>query len=308
MATSVTDSAFEGFRLTRDRPLTLVGWAIFGVVAWIPLIVVIGLVVGPVFLAQMAQAASGAETTTPDFTTMFGAIWAAIGVMVIGFILINAIQTAAIYRSVLKPAERGWAYLRIGADEFRLVVLSIAMFLLWMIAFGGAVLLLMMAVGAAGDAGGILIGIVGGIALTCLAVWIGIRLSLAAAITFAEGRISLFGSWGLTKDRFWPIFGMYLLVFVFTLGINLLGSFIAQIFSGMGLQPLMQSWAASSGQAPDPASINVTMPLLIVSVVGYVLVAMVMNIIQLAVSYAPQAALYRYLTGPAPETTSEVFS
>jgi len=310
MATSITDAAFEGFRVLVRRPVTVIGWGLFGIFTSIVLGGVMLLTIGPMMFARFAEIASGAgatPTATPDINSVLAMFGVAFPVILAGALIINAVQIAAIYRAVLNPAERGWAYLRLGGDEWRLILMTLAMFLLGGLTFGLAIVGLVFAVAASGDAG-FLLAFVGGIGLFCAWVWVAVRLSLAAAVTFAQKRVDLFGSWGLTRGRFWPLFGMYLLVFVLSLVVGLVGSSLAQVFASMGLLQLMQAWAQNPTELPDPAAAGVPMAQLVIALVGYIVMALLANVVQLAVVYAPHAAVYRFLTGPPLETTSEVFS
>ena len=42
-------------------------------------------------------------------------------------------------------------------------------------------------------------------------IYVAVRLSLAPALTFESRRINLLGSWALTRGRFWPLLGAYVL-------------------------------------------------------------------------------------------------
>lgn len=306
---SPTEAAFEGFRLMRSKPFALVGWAVFNLVAFIVLAGLLLAALGPLFIAAAAAAADPTAANPFPFNQISAWMWPAIVALVIGSVLMSAMQTAAVYRSVLRPQESGWAYLRLGGDEMRQILLAIIFALLGIVTFGVAVMVLAIAAGAVGDAGGILIGVLGGLALFCAAIFVLVRLSLAAVITFAERRISVFDSWGMTNGRFWPLLGMYLLVFVFSIVISLVGSVVGQIFLGMGLQPALTSWSAGgTGQAGDFSAFTEAGPIIIVSLIGYALVTLVLQVVQTALTFAPQASAYRQLSGVSSETTSDVFS
>ena len=106
-------------------------------------------------------------------------------------------------------------YLRLGADEMRQFLL---MLLIGAVVLGAslgaslviAILTIFLGVAAKGfaAAGSTLLAI----AWICAGLYCWVRLSLAAPLTFDEARVDLFGSWALTRGRFWKMFGTYVLV------------------------------------------------------------------------------------------------
>lgn len=42
-------------------------------------------------------------------------------------------------------------------------------------------------------------------------IWLAVRLSLASPLTFDTRRVRVFGSFALTRGRFWSLLGAYLL-------------------------------------------------------------------------------------------------
>ncbi|MEI9891311.1 MAG: hypothetical protein WDN45_12940 [Caulobacteraceae bacterium] len=83
-----------------------------------------------------------------------------------------------------------------------------------------------------------MIGLLIGIAVCCAAIYGFVRLSLASPLTFDTRKVDLFGSWALTRGRFWKMLGTYLLVVGLALVIGLLVMIItiavAAVLGGLG--------------------------------------------------------------------------
>ena len=141
------------------------------------------------------------------------------------FLVVWPVTALATFRAVLHPDQRRWFFLRLGADELRLGVLTVVASL------------------AAAGVGGPIAYIVfvfvspfmsvvptatqlvewGGVVITvCLYVWLGVRLSLIAVETFSEGRFHLTAYWPVTRGRFWYLLGAYFLYFLIFLGLTVL--------------------------------------------------------------------------------------
>ena len=130
-----------------------------------------------------------------------------------------------------------------------------------------------------------------GLATCALLIWLSVRLSLAIPITVAERRIALLDSFALTKGRFWPLFGMAVIVFIMTLLVGLLSSIIAMpmtLMSGGGLEGL----AAYGGQS-TMAILQQAGPM----IAAWVVLNALFSALQLAVMYAPFSAAYRDIKG-----------
>lgn len=207
--------------------------------------------------------------------------------LIVPILLVSAVQSAAVNRMVLRPEARGFGYLRIGADEFRqLAVILLLVLVMAGVNLAGGLLLGLLGV-AAGAVGPILVlpvMFVGIVTLICAVVVVSVRLSLAKAQTFATGRINLFGSWGLTRSRFWPILGAYVLAAVMFLIVNTAVQAIAMlaiVAFGGGFA------AVGSVQAPDFSSLE-----------AFLTRGMIIN---LAISLAASPFVTLILLCPAPE-------
>jgi hypothetical protein len=227
-------------------------------------------------------------------------------------LLFAAVMAAAVYRAVLRPQERGFAYLRLGADELRQLAVLLLLGVAGAVIFAPLFIALFMGIGAAsvnGDPGLIAAVIAAVPILICLYVFLLVRFSLAQAATFAERRIVILGSWRLTAGRFWPFVGMYLLVWIFALAVGLVTAVIAQIFLGIGPMEYFTAIApAGPGGLPDFSHLPAMSAAVIVGLIGYAVTNVLAGLFRLVLYYAAPAAAYAQLTGDSPETTGEVFS
>ncbi len=204
-------------------------------------------------------------------------------------LVIGAVLSAAVARSVLRPNESRWGYLRLGMDELRVLLVSLAVSVIVGLTSGVA----MMAVGAAmgvGAASGqpllILLGVLLLFAVFALIVWLAIKFSLAVPMTVDRRKIVILESFSATKGHFWSLLGMAVIAVIMSLIVSILGMIIsaaADLATG-GVQSL--SRYADMGLVQVLA--NAWPALLLSSIVNAFLSAL-----QLAVLYAPFAAAWQ---------------
>ncbi len=299
MAFSATDAAFEGFRVVRRHPLALVFWALFYIVViGAALAVVGGSVIGLMATIERLEQAGG--TPSPEDIMPLVAAYLAIFAVIVPLSLIaSAVLYAAVARSVLRPNESGFGYMRLGMDEVRVLVVSLVLFVVFMLAgvvlFGIIGAVSGMAVAAEAPALWIVVAL-----LVCAAVavliWLAVRLSLAIPITMAERRMAIFDSFAFTKGRFWPLLGMTLLAGVMTIVVGLLGSLVA-----MPIQLATGGMEGLSGLEGE--SLQVILQTAWPAIIAYVVINAVMSALQLAVMYAPFSAAYRDIKGVQADAT-----
>ena len=301
MATfSATDAAFSGFMLARARPRVFLVWSLVLVAISVMTSAVTILTAGQAIMDMQAVG----QSSDPEATMQSLATLAPFYIVALVFTLLYyGIATAAVNRMVLRPEDSRNAFIRVGGDEMRMILVMVAQ---WLIGFGvgvGAVLLTAVLAGIAGGVGGtaagVIVAILAGGASVALFLLVSIRLSLALSQSFSTGRVNIFGSWALTKGSFWPILGAYLLaivllILVYALAFALMS--VVAIALGGGLSGVADLFE------PDMTTLATffSPTMVVYSVLGGFLSALA-----LMVMYAPAATIYRDIAQPA---TAEVFS
>ncbi|QUD87980.1 hypothetical protein [Phenylobacterium montanum] len=285
---SPTEAATEGIRLTRLRSRAVVIWGL----AYFAFTILLGklaeLTLGPHFAETLAEFKRG----DPDaFWPLTLRMWPFFAAAVPINLVFQAIFTCAVYRAVLDPENARNGYMRLGADEWRMVGLNLLVSLIWTVAlFGVGLVGLLSAItlGVIGSPLTALLGLVLNLAAVAVAIWILVRLSLAGAITFSEKRIIVSKSWEVTRGRFWPLVWAYVLAFMLWA--------VLIVFVRMAVWVVLRLGEQLSGlnlSNPDPSS---TDPLIfLIGLLSSAGTAVVLTCFSVILT-APSAEVYRELT------------
>lgn len=281
----VTDLAFTGFRIVKERVWALPVWAL------IALVISLG---GNSIIAGMGGKLPDALTLqqNPDLAPALLARLAptALGLVLL-LLVLNAIVYAAMNRAVLRPGQSRWGYVRLGADELRQigllllltgVFLGVELGLGIIIAIGGAL------AAPGGKLAAVIVAAVTVATAVCVIVILAVRLSLASAETFDKGKIGLRGSWDLTCGRFWPILGTYLLAVAITAVVAVLAWLVELGVGAAATGGHMQGFIA--GQPETLAALFAPVALLRM-VLGSMVTALIWPLI-----LTPSAAIYQTLS------------
>lgn len=295
MTFPATDCAFEGFRLTRRAPLAVLSWA----AAYAVFIGLMFLLVGPHFVTVLSvitemQAQGQTEPSPEDVERLAQAYGVIIGwAMPLG-LLFSAVISTAIARSVIRPEDRKFGYLRVGKDELRVLGANLLVSLImFAVTFVGFMIVTVATAGAMALPALWLVVVLLSLAIIGLLIWLSVRLSLVVPSTFAEGRIMLKPAFAMTgKKLFWPLLGMAIIAGIMAMLVGLLGSAVAAPLSLMvgGSEQLVAMQGASV-----PSLLSALGPMLAVSLV----VQAVLSAAQIVIMYAPFSAAYLQLTGAA---------
>jgi hypothetical protein len=290
---SVTDAALEGFRIPREQPRALLWWIGFQILT--SLVTGLGVLLvapdamralqTPIDLANPNASLDMMRRVMPIYTV----------ILPIG-LLVQSVSCAAIYRIVLGRGDARFGYMRLGADELRLSILSfiyigVAFFAVFGVTLAASAISML---GRGLPAGiGILVSLAAYVAgLACLLA-LAIRLSLAPVQTFAEKRVAVFDSWSLTKGRFWQMFVIYAVAFaafvlVFILML-LAASMALGALSGGRVAETIQGFSDDLGRLETffrPGAL------------AYLAVSAAIKTLVYTIVIAPAAVIYRQLARP----------
>jgi hypothetical protein len=289
---SVSDAAFTGFGVVRHKPRAVAVWVIVQIIISLATTTLMLTRFGPL----MAKITSMSATQSQDpaqAVAMLRQMAPLYGVFLVFSLIFYPILFATMNRAVLRPGDDGFGYIRIGADEFRQLGLMLIFIGLGVVA---EIVLVIVGIIVGAGIGAVLhqaavAGLAVAVAVLCGFVYLGVRLSLASAQTFATRKISVFGSWALTKGRFWPIFGVYVLATALLLIVSLLGyvvifAVVAAVGGGGDIMSaVMHPEAASAAGLFSPARI-----------VQLVLTA-ALGAITWPIMTTPAPAIYRAIVG-----------
>ncbi len=199
------------------------------------------------WLATFSVAAFVVAVSKPDIlahgygaasVTGFGPFAAFLIVM---FLVVWPVTAVATFRAVLHPDQRRWFFLRLGADELRLGVLTVVASLAAAGVAGPIAYLVFVFVSPITSVVPTATWLVewGGVLITvCLYVWLGVRLSLIAVETFSERRFHLMAYWPVTRGRFWYLLAAYFLYFLIFLVLTVLFVPVIIILSPTNVTPV----------------------------------------------------------------------
>ena len=291
MSFSATEAAFEGFRIVRRKPVVVLFWS----AVYLTVFAATFLIGAPSLarIMAMAETVQSSEPSVADMEQLGLAYSGFLAWVTPLFLLSGAVLSAAVARSVLRPEQSAWGYLRLGRDELRVLAVSIAMGLILGVigAVGFTIVSLLFAVGtSSGQAILFLVALLVALGVIAGLIWLGVRLSLAVPMTLDRGRITLFESFKATKGRFWPMLGMTLIVAIMTLVVSFLGGIVAMpitLITG-GLERLAQVDGAAYAEILTTAWPALT---------AWSVVNAILSALQLAVLYAPFSAVWRDVRG-----------
>jgi hypothetical protein len=226
------DAAFEGFRIIRDRPGLILTWT---AIYFLSVLAMVLILLVPNLGTLQAATHGGGERNIEELWARFGP--SILIVLAMALVLVTVLP-GAVFRSVLRPADRSFAYMKFGADEWRMLGLYLFLVLIFSIASAAYGAVAVFALRLSGPAEWLIGGLatVGGVAFIG---WLFVRLALAGPVVVADEKLAIGRAWKLTRGEFWQLVGTLLLSVVFYFGVLLLALIIsvivAKLFGGFSL-------------------------------------------------------------------------
>lgn len=270
MTVSATEAAFEGFRITRHNPGSVLIWAAVWLVGLIAALFATLPFVSP-FLPEIAAAQGNPEALSAG---------AQAGISQAGFtivpivILLQALLMPAVYRAVLRPSPKGFGYLRIGRDELRMFIVALGLGVV-SLAFN---LVSTVLETVAAQTLGMVVGVLVSTVLFIVSIVISVRLSLIAPITLLREKVAFAEGWRASGPLFWPLLGMTVLALTMAVIVVFL-----LIMIGWPLWTVL----AGAGAATNPLALAGSLLMLALMPLGMALVSTIL--------WAPAAAICKSL-------------
>ncbi|HKT54473.1 MAG TPA: hypothetical protein VJP88_08470 [Caulobacteraceae bacterium] len=256
----------SGFRLIGRRPLAVLGW---GLLHALILLVTVALF-APIYAAIIQASALGQNPAAAmqSMNGQFLQMQALSYLLDIGEIGVSSVVYCAIWRSVIHPDQAKFAYLRAGAPELFLGILTIgAAFAFFMGFFVFAVVvgvvIGVLVVSHAGLAAAIL-GVIAIFGALIAMVYVALRFSLAGPMMVADGKFHLGESWTLTRGHVGALFMVALTLMVVLIAIEIV--FVILLFAiGLGaVSALAGGLQNLATWAQQPGMLGRLAPLLLV--------------------------------------------
>jgi hypothetical protein len=241
---SAVDAAFSGFGLIKRRPGAVLSWALANLAVQLLGIAVVLAVTGGTFPAIQAGIA---PTNPAALGEAFRTLAPAYLILAPVFLIYVVSISAAVVRTLLSPIALPFGGLRLGGEELLVFGAMLLLSLTFLgVEFGAIILAVIIGVIAtlalhASALAIVLVRVLAFLAAFALIIAVLVRLSLTIVATVAERRIGLGRSWTLTRGRFWPLFGAYLLTVLVSLVVFLI--LLAVVFALAGVAPTGGAWA-----------------------------------------------------------------
>ncbi len=283
-----------GFRIIRERGGALLIWTAIQLVVTIAT----SFAMASILNGVMDDMLAGASESSVQLSYSLWSILLGLAGLAVASVLYAAAQ-----RVVIRPAEGGPGWLKLGGDELRLFLLSVYYIFAFIIVFlVVGVILGILLLGAGRDVLQLVLIVLAVIACAYFST----RLSLTFPLTLKRRAFSIGAGWNLTRGHGWTLFATFLIILLMMLAAGILTSLVTE----PGYIAAVFEHGFNSPEA-DEASLYQYRQLMAGEVDVRMIVGWVLTAIQGAIGYAlvggAAATAVEALTGEE-EGLSETFS
>lgn len=194
----------DSFRFALANLRAILAWALVQLLLGIASMIVMR----PMMTAQLDTLRTGVRQFPPVAPLLLFMLLT-VGVVVVVY--------AAAFRAVFRPGDRGLAYLRLGGEEAILFAAMVVLTIGSYVAIAVAMLVLIVigvVIAAASHGGAIAYAAIATIAFLAGMIYVVVRLSLVAPLSFLRREIAIGPAWRLTRGHGWTLLGAYLLLWL----------------------------------------------------------------------------------------------
>jgi hypothetical protein len=297
---SIGDAVGAGFQLIRRRPFEVLAWGLAGLVTAVATFGVFGSYYASVLGDLVRGGGMVNPMASPEGLASFQRMQGSSLLLSLFSAFVDCVVYCAVFRAVIHPEQRRFAYLRIGAPEVFALVLVIAGYVALVvmvvitILIIGAVVAGLMAAHAA--AVGVIVGVLGGLALLAGLAYALLRLSLIVPMMVSDGRFHFADAWRLTSRHVGALLVVSIAIFAVLLvaqiviGLIMLSLGLGYLSSAVGgLSHLREFFLRSPAEMLASAA-----PLLVI----FGVMSIPLTGCTFAIVGAPWARAFRDLAGP----------
>ena len=299
------DAAFFSFR-KRDRRFVLTRGAVGYLIGYLVLLAGYLALMWPTLSALLtwyfeaiAHLGEGNGAPPPALPENLLGGWPTLALSsLLSFVLFAAFEAACLRWLVRNESGGGLLGLTLGRDTW----LVVAVYFAWLglfIAFCVFVVALYALLRLLGQALPVLqllwmlLAALAPLALIGLAIWGGVRLAPAAALSVAQSRFVFFRAWGATRAYFWQLLGAFLLLLAGYIVISMIIGSILQIPMNQAMMPIVTELMAGGEPAALAARFLEVMgsPLMLASLAANIVASVILSCVLYIAFFGVNACL-----------------
>jgi hypothetical protein len=251
---SIGTSIGDGFGLIGRRPFAVFAWGLLMLAPTFGAIALMFPAMGEIF-ANMPDPDTGAAADSAFSEGMLAQMMQFQMASLLGNLgqyVGMAVVYTAIFRAVLRPAERSFFSLRVGMDELRVAVAGLAIGIgIYIVMILGVLLCVALGFGlwSQGAAVALWTCAIVGLALFLAILWGLARVSLIAPASVLYRDFAFAQGWKLAAGKSWPLLGMLLLIYLMVLVIYIVVIVVVSIAAGGAIAATGSAWEGAGHDA-----------------------------------------------------------